>query len=349
MATVGRRASNEAVSPDRLPLTRCQFTLAAPRHFLYPAILLLLAEEPRHGYRLIEPLVSLGFGPVERPQVYRALSELEGDGLIRSWLEPPTAGSARHVHTLTAEGQEALEAWMSVIAEERACLDLVLEKYWYCNAHRLADVGTRAARLGNGAAGLGNGTPQRSSPAPNGSDPLAETVTRRRQRFDLISDRSVVVVEARSTIGPIAFGTTGVRGFVDADIVNGLVADETAPTARLEISISELSSGNALYDAELLSRADARRFPTAVVDLSDVSRMGDGNRYQLEGDVTFHGVTRRLGGAVTAALLDDDTMIVTGEQAFDVRDFDMTLPTMPLLKLYPEVRVHLHVEAGLTP
>jgi len=31
---------------------------------------------------------------------------------------------------------------MSVIAEERACLDLVLEKYWYCNAHRLAVVKT---------------------------------------------------------------------------------------------------------------------------------------------------------------------------------------------------------------
>jgi hypothetical protein len=38
---------------------------------------------------------------------------------------------------------------------------------------------------------------------------------------------------------------------------------------------------------------------------------------------------------------------VTGEQVFDVRDFDMSLPTMPLLKIYPDVRVHLHVEAGL--
>jgi DNA-binding PadR family transcriptional regulator len=342
MATASRRTTEGATGPDRLPSTRCQFTLVPPRHFLYPAILLLLAEKPRHGYRLIEPLTSLGFGPVERPQVYRALAELERDGLVRSWLEPPTAGSARHVHALTANGQQALEAWMSVIAQERACLDRVLEKYWYCNAHRLAVV-----RTAPGESAVQT-RPDTSDESVNGSGHSPEVaLASERHRFDVINDRSAVVVEARSSIGPIAFGTTGVRGWIDVELLDGLVAVDSSPTAWLEVSLEELSSGNALYDAELVSRADARRFPTAAVDLNQVSRMGDGNRYQLEGDVTFHGVTRRLGGAVTAAVLDERTMIVTGEQTFDVRDFDMSLPTMPLFKIYPDVRVHLHVEAGL--
>ena len=342
MATASRRTTEDAAGPDRLPSTRCQFTLVPPRHFLYPAILLLLAEKPRHGYRLIEPLTALGFGPVERPQVYRALAELERDGLVRSWLEPPTAGSARHVYALTAEGQQALEAWMSVIAQERASLDLVLEKYWYCNAHRLAVVDTVPGES------VERTSPDTSDESVNGFGHPAEAgPAGERHRFDVINDRSAVVIEARSSIGPIAFGTTGVRGWIDAELLDGLVAVDSSPTAWLEVSLEQLSSGNALYDAELLSRADARRFPTAVVDLHQVSRMGDGNRYQLEGDVTFHGVTRRLGGAVTAALLDEGTMIVTGEQTVDVRDFAMSLPTMPLLKIYPEVKVHLHVEAGL--
>jgi DNA-binding PadR family transcriptional regulator len=342
MATASRRTTEGAPGPDRLPSTRCQFTLVPPRHFLYPAILLLLAEQPRHGYRLIEPLTALGFGPVERPQVYRALAELERDGLVRSWLEPPTAGSARHVHALTADGQQALEAWMSVIAQERACLDRVLEKYWYCNAHRLAVVKTAP---GESAVQTRTDTSDESVNVSGHSPEVA--LASERHRFDVINDRSAVVVEARSSIGPIAFGTTGVRGWIDVELLDGLVAVDSSPTAWLEVSLEELSSGNALYDAELVSRADARRFPTAAVDLNQVSRMGDGNRYQLEGDVTFHGVTRRLGGAVTAALLDERTMIVTGEQTFDVRDFDMSLPTMPLLKIYPDVRVHLHVEGGL--
>ncbi len=342
MTTASRRTTEGTTGPDRLPSARCQFTLVPPRHFLYPAILLLLAETPRHGYRLIDPLTALGFGPVERPQVYRALAELERDGLVRSWLEPPTAGSKRHVYALTADGQQALETWMSVIAQERACLDLVLEKYWYCNAHRLAVVKTAPGEPG------GQALPHTADESVNGSgQPPGVAPARERHRFDVIDDRSALVIEARSSIGPIAFGTTGVRGWIDVELFDGLVDVDSSPTAWLEVSLEELSSGNALYDAELLSRADARRFPTAVVDLHDVSRMGDGNRYQLEGDVTFHDVTRRLGGAVTAALLDERTMIVTGEQVFDVRDFGMSLPTMPLLKIYPDVRVHLHVEAGL--
>jgi hypothetical protein len=44
-----------------------RFDTAAPRHFLYPSLLLLLAEKPRHGYRLVDPVLGLGFGPVDRP------------------------------------------------------------------------------------------------------------------------------------------------------------------------------------------------------------------------------------------------------------------------------------------
>ncbi|HWC38338.1 MAG TPA: helix-turn-helix transcriptional regulator [Acidimicrobiales bacterium] len=343
MTTFGRRLDEaSAASPDRPPSTRCRFTLTPPRHFLYPAILLLLAEEPRHGYRLMEPLVALGFGPVERPAVYRALADLERDGLISSWSEPAKAGSTRHVHAVTADGQEALETWMSVIARERACLDLVLEKYWYCNAHPLTSAPTPP---GQGTTSTEPGLSVQPDD-PTASSPPIEPVSRR-QRFEVIRGRSVVVVEARSGIGPIAFGTTRVRGEVEVELREGLVAVDATPRAWLEVAVGELSSGNSLYDSEFLTRADARRYPHVVIELYRITRMGDGNRYRLEGDVTFHGVTRRLAGAVTAALLDERTMIVTGEEVIDVRDFDMTLPTMPLLKIYPDVRVHLHVEAGI--
>ena len=76
-----------------------RFEVAAPRHFLLPAILLLLAEEPRHGYSLAKGVHALQVGRVDRPSVYRALAQLEGDGLIDTgpspsartnrWSEPP--------------------------------------------------------------------------------------------------------------------------------------------------------------------------------------------------------------------------------------------------------------------
>jgi DNA-binding PadR family transcriptional regulator len=108
---------------------RCRFDVAAPRHFLYPALLLLLTEEPRHGYRLVDAVLRLGFGPVDRGSVYRALADLETDGYLRKWSAPPTAGSTRHVYALTDGGAAALDRWMVRVEEERDCLDRVLKRY----------------------------------------------------------------------------------------------------------------------------------------------------------------------------------------------------------------------------
>jgi hypothetical protein len=41
-----------------------RFGLAPPRHFLLPAVLLLLSEEPGHGYSLAKGLEELRFGRV---------------------------------------------------------------------------------------------------------------------------------------------------------------------------------------------------------------------------------------------------------------------------------------------
>lgn len=122
------RDGGPADRPDAAA-AHCHFTLTAPRHFLYPAILLLLAEEPRHGYRLVDPLLRFGFGPVDRPSVYRALADLESDGLLTSWEAAPTAGSTRHVYGVTDKGSVALAAWMSVLTEERHNLDRMVARF----------------------------------------------------------------------------------------------------------------------------------------------------------------------------------------------------------------------------
>ena len=107
----------------------CRFDIAAPRHFLYPALLLLLAEEPRHGYRLVDSLLRLGFGPVDRPSIYRALGDLEADGLLHSWEGSPKAGSTRQIYGVTEDGYRRLSDWMSVVTAELSALEAVLKRY----------------------------------------------------------------------------------------------------------------------------------------------------------------------------------------------------------------------------
>jgi DNA-binding PadR family transcriptional regulator len=122
--------SPDRPAPDALRTEmHCHFDMAPPRHFLYPALLLLLAEEPRHGYRLVDSLLRLGFGPVDRASIYRALGELENDALLHSWETSSTAGSARQVYGVTIEGMAMLGRWMDTISDERSALDHVLKRY----------------------------------------------------------------------------------------------------------------------------------------------------------------------------------------------------------------------------
>ena len=73
------------ISSDDDPRRMTRFDLAPPRHFVFPAVLLLLSEEPSYGYELVKGLRTFRFGTVDRPAVYRALAQLEKDGLVESW------------------------------------------------------------------------------------------------------------------------------------------------------------------------------------------------------------------------------------------------------------------------
>jgi hypothetical protein len=162
----------------------------------------------------------------------------------------------------------------------------------------------------------------------------------------VVPDRSVVLIEARSTVGPISFGAIGITGYVEADVRDGIICSGSRPAAHLEVEVSALRSGNSLYDAELFRRIDARRYPRVAVDLRDCTEIGSVNRYRLAGEITFHGLARPVQGTV-GVTLTDHKLVVTGEQVLDIRDFDLASPTVLMLRIYPDVRVRLQVEAEL--
>jgi DNA-binding PadR family transcriptional regulator len=336
-----------------------------------PAILLLLTEQPGYGYSLEKDLRELRFGHIDRPTVYRTLAQLEADGLVESWSEAPTAGQARRVYGVTRLGERALRVWMSVIKEERDCLGRVLRRYQATGTVDavLAEVeGGWAAALGSGWSPVATTSPTQRRLAPVDTDRRSESLAAAAltidlddpddpgdapdaganiQRFRLVPDRSVVLVEVRSTVGPISFGAQGLNGWVEAELADGAIGIGTQPAARLEIAVDGLRSGNTVYDAELLRRISARRFPHVTLDLRECVASGSQNRYRLAGELTFHGVTRPVDGTVNVEVAADRRLVITGEQVFDIRDFDVPSPTMLMFRIYPDVRVRLHVEADL--
>lgn len=84
---------------------------------LQPLLLLLIGEQPVHGYGLAERLGELGIKPKRASTLYRDLRDLEERKCIASsWDASQTRGPARRVYRLTAKGRRELDALMPMVA-----------------------------------------------------------------------------------------------------------------------------------------------------------------------------------------------------------------------------------------
>ena len=95
-----------------------------------PALLLILADRPTHGYELLERLPALlGSESVDAGNLYRFLRALEADGIVVSAWDAELPGPARRTYTITDSGRQLLAAWVSALGEARARIDEFLDHY----------------------------------------------------------------------------------------------------------------------------------------------------------------------------------------------------------------------------
>lgn len=160
--------------------------------------------------------------------------------------------------------------------------------------------------------------------------------------FTIDSERSTVLVQARSSMGPIVFEAREIRGTIEASVVDGAI-DDGDVRAHLEVAMQSLRSGNDLYDGELRRRIDSRRHPTCRLELTR-ARAGTG-RIDVEGEMTFHGQTRTITGGVEVEAASADQLLVTGTKELDIRDFGIPAPGILMVKIYPDVQVQIFVVA----
>lgn len=88
-----------------------------PSYYLKACALLLLAEEPAHGYELLGRLPAVGPFGVDLGALYRALRGMEDEGLVTSTWEPSAAGPDRRVYRITGRGRQALDAEAGALVE----------------------------------------------------------------------------------------------------------------------------------------------------------------------------------------------------------------------------------------
>ncbi len=98
---------------------------------LAPVLLLLLRQEDAHGYTLLDKMGKFGFSPgtLDPSVVYRALREMDGDGLVTSYREPASQGPPRRVYRITPAGEQALAAMAKDLEATCRTISKFLEAY----------------------------------------------------------------------------------------------------------------------------------------------------------------------------------------------------------------------------
>lgn len=170
--------------------------------------------------------------------------------------------------------------------------------------------------------------------------------TTSRLHYIVISDRSAILVEAATSLGPVTFGAVGLEGYVEMIRRDGEPDLTTGPNGHLEVHFDRLTSGNVAYDAELRRHINARRFPTAYIDLLHASPVETTPpTYLVDGELTLSGVIVPVEGRVGVEFADRTTLVVVGQKTLDIRLFGVPAPTVFMLKVEPLFRVSMHLEA----
>ena len=118
--------------------SRCRWLVAPGRwkvrgrieRFIEPAVLLLLAAGPRHGYDLKEQVTTLvGSDRADVANLYRLLRQLELEGIVRSTWDTAGSGPARRVYRLTTPGRRLLDQWADALRALNETTHAFLTRY----------------------------------------------------------------------------------------------------------------------------------------------------------------------------------------------------------------------------
>lgn len=116
----GRR---RAVAEEEAGATRIE-------RFLEPCVLLLLAEQDRHGYSLRDELIQRRWiEEVDLGHLYRTLRRMEEAALVSSNWAEEGPGPLKRVYRTTPEGRRLLSNWVESLRQTRVLLDKFLRAY----------------------------------------------------------------------------------------------------------------------------------------------------------------------------------------------------------------------------
>ncbi len=113
---------------DEALLRKFQRELSAGTVSLALLAVVAAADAPMYGYQIAKRLESLdGVLSGKQSALYPVLRNLEGNGLLESFVEPSMSGPPRRYYRITAAGRTALADWSAAWRATRDSVDTVLK------------------------------------------------------------------------------------------------------------------------------------------------------------------------------------------------------------------------------
>lgn len=164
-------------------------------------------------------------------------------------------------------------------------------------------------------------------------------------RFRIVPESSTVETEMTSSIHPIHARATQLRGVIEGELGQDGQPDFGLPhKARLELPVNGMSSGNRLQDMEMQRRMDTRAYPNIEVTVSKAWKVDGNGRSRARFDVRARGRSQTYEEDFTMRL-DGGRLLIEGEHTFDMRDFGVSPPRFLTLKMDPQVKIRMRLEA----
>ena len=155
--------------------------------------------------------------------------------------------------------------------------------------------------------------------------------------IDIDPKRSRVSIDARSSLHPIHIETDGLDGVSSSRWTTRAIDVDRAPRGKLSSSRStRWRRANRLEDRELHRRIDSRRYPTIDGDLEWI-KPTDTRGATSSGRPDLPRRHQAIRGRHHDRARRRHTMRLSGQSAFDIRDFGMEPPRILMLKVEPEV------------
>jgi poly-beta-hydroxybutyrate-responsive repressor len=99
--------------------------------FIQPCLLVMLHRGNAHGYSLSSGLDEFGFNSegLDSSIIYRALRDMEIEGLVESHWDDESMGPQRRVYSITQLGEDQLTKWVDDLRSTQEAINALLKAY----------------------------------------------------------------------------------------------------------------------------------------------------------------------------------------------------------------------------